>query len=240
MSHPIPPALPHGALQEVLPNVFLVTGTMKMGPFRFSRNMTVVREGERLVIVNSVRLDDAGLAALDALGKVTDVIRLAGFHGSDDRFYKDRYDAKVWIVKGQTYFTGTNPKKGEIYFEGDACLDDEPLPIAGASLYRIDTEPSEGILRLDGGTLITGDSLQNWGAPNQYFNFFGKVFMRIVGFLKPYQLGPGWVKGLKPDKQQLAGILELDFENVLPGHGDPVLGGAPDKYRPAIEAYVSA
>ena len=38
--------------------------------------MVVVREGERLVLVNTVRLNDAGLEALDALGTVTDTIRV--------------------------------------------------------------------------------------------------------------------------------------------------------------------
>src|SRR5579871_4123106 len=48
---PFPAALPHGALREVLPGLFFVTGTVPMPgplPVRFSRNMTVVREGERL------------------------------------------------------------------------------------------------------------------------------------------------------------------------------------------------
>ena len=54
-----------------------------------------------MILVNSVRLDVAGLAALEALGRVTDVIRLAGNHGMDDPFYKDRYGAKVWAVRGQ-------------------------------------------------------------------------------------------------------------------------------------------
>ena len=75
-------------------------------PIRFSRNMTVLRRGERLVLINSVRLDDAGLAALDKLGKVSDVVRLAANHGMDDPFYADRYKARVWAVKGQRYTAG--------------------------------------------------------------------------------------------------------------------------------------
>src|SRR6478735_11956040 len=101
-----PPALAHGTLSEVLPNIFFVTGTMRMPgplPVTFSRNMSVVREGKRLILINSVRLDDEGLRALDALGTVTDVVRVAGYHGRDDPFYKERYGAKVWVVKGQRY-----------------------------------------------------------------------------------------------------------------------------------------
>jgi len=95
-SSKFPPAQPHGALREVFPDVFFVTGTAGLPgplPVRFSRNMTVVRAGERLTLINSVRLSEEGLRALDALGKVTDVLRLAGFHGMDDPFYKDRYGA---------------------------------------------------------------------------------------------------------------------------------------------------
>lgn len=242
MTHPIPEAQLHGELKEIFPGVHFVSGSMKMGPFKFSRNMVVLVQGERLVIVNSMRLNDDGLAALDKLGKVTDVIRLAGFHGSDDRFYKDRYDAKVWAIKGQTYFTGANPAKGTVYFTPDAELDsDSELPVADASLYIFDTSPSEGILRIEagGGTLITGDSMQNWATADRFFSWFGGTVMKVMGFLRPHGLGPGWLKACKPSTDQVAGILELDFDNVLPGHGAAVLGGALEAYRPAVGEYVA-
>src|SRR5262252_7680239 len=119
---PFPPALPHGEIREILPGIHFVTGTVQMPgplPVRFSRNMTIVREGERLVLVNSVRLDDAGLAALDGLGKVTDVVRLAANHGQDDPFYADRYKAKVWVVKGQRYTPGFDTSAKDTYFTPD-------------------------------------------------------------------------------------------------------------------------
>lgn len=62
--------------------------------------------------------------------------------------------------------------------------------------------------------------------------------MKLAGFIKPHRLGPGWIKSTRPDPTQIAQILELGFENVLPGHGEPVLGDAPEKYRPAVQAYV--
>src|SRR5215212_2095891 len=104
-----PPALPHGELREIFPDVFFVTGSIAMPgpvPVRFSRNMVVVRQGARLVLVNSMRLTDGGLRALDALGRVTDVLRLAGFHGADDAFYKGHYGAKVSVIAGQRYQRG--------------------------------------------------------------------------------------------------------------------------------------
>lgn len=238
---PFPAALPHGPLSEILPGIFFVTGGLRLPiglPVRFSRAMTVVREGERLVLVNSVRLSDEGLAGLDALGKVTDVIRLAGNHGMDDPFYRDRYGAKVWVVKGQRYTAGFDTKSAQVYFEPDVEMDETTaLPVAGARLLVIDSSPPEANLLLErhGGTLISGDCLQNWKSTDEHFNWLGKGMMRMMGFIKPANLGPGWLKQCKPPHGQIKALLERSFTNVLPSHGTPVLGGARDAFRPVIE-----
>ena len=240
-SSKFPPAQPHGALREVFPGVFFVTGTVGMPgplPVRFSRNMTVVREGERLTLINSVRLSEEGLRALDALGKVTDVLRLAGFHGMDDPFYKDRYGAKVWAVKGQRYVTGFNVRAPKTYFTPDVEMDaDTALPLAGAKLYLFGTEPPEAILVLDrdGGVAVSGDSLQHWHQTDAYFSFVGGLMMKLMGFIRPFNVGPGWLKQAKPGADALRGVLGLRFEHLLPAHGDVIQGGACERYRASIE-----
>ena len=79
--------MPHGAITEVFPDIFSVTGTMENEFFgsmwKFSRNMTVVRENGELTIFNSVRLSDDGLQKLLALGKIKNVVRLGDMHGVD-------------------------------------------------------------------------------------------------------------------------------------------------------------
>lgn len=238
---PFPPAQPHGELRQILPDVYFVTGTVKMPgamPVRFSRNMTVIREGGRLVIVNSIRLGEAGLAALDALGKVTDVLRLAANHGLDDPFYAERYRAKVWAVKGQRYTSGFNTSSPDTYFTPDAEMDaTTALPITGARLQVIRSQPPEGLLLLprDGGLIVSGDCLQNWAKKDEFFNGFGGVMLRIMGFMRPYNIGPGWLKQGKPPAEDLRAILEPRFANVLPAHGTPVIGNAADLFRPAID-----
>lgn len=238
---PHPPAHKHGELREVLPGLHVVTGTVKLPvplPVRFSRNMTVVRQGDRLVLVNSVRLDDTGLAALDKLGKVTDVVRIAGNHGSDDPFYAERYGAKVWVVKGQRYTAGFDSRSPNTYFTPHHEMDaSTALPIAGAKLFVIDSKPCEGLLLLPdhGGVVIAGDCLQNWAAPDEYISWLARPMMRIMGFIKAHNVGPAWLKQCKPPKDQLRTILELTFANVLPAHGAPVLGDARERFRPALE-----
>ena len=239
-TRPHPPARPHGALSEVLPEVFFVTGTIAMPgplPVRFSRAMTVFREGARLVLVNSVRLDEAGLEALDALGEVSDVLRLAGNHGSDDPFYKERYGARVWAPMGAPYMPGFDPSAPP-YFEPDVRFDARTeLPIAGASARLIEATPVEAVLVVPrhGGVLVSGDALQNWETTDAYFSWLGALMMKVMGFIKPHNVGPGWLSQCKPSKAGVEALLELDFEHVLPSHGVPVRGGAKQKFRPAIE-----
>ena len=235
---PHPPALPHGEIREVFPGIHLVTGTVAMAAgVRFSRNMTVIKEGERLVLVNSVRLSEAGLKSLEALGKVTDVLRLAGFHGSDDAFYKERYGAKTWAIKGQRYTAGFDVNASDTYFEPDAQVDSSSeLPLPGATMYVFGSKPPEGLLVLarEGGIVVSGDCLQHWHQTDPYFSFLGGLMMKMMGFIKPHNVGPGWLKQCKPPKPDLRGILDLEFANVLTSHGGPVVGGARDHYRPAV------
>lgn len=235
-----PDALPHGEIRELFPDIFFVTGTMKMSgrPLSFSRNMTVIRENGSLTLINSVRLDEHGLKNLEKLGSIDNIIRLAGFHGRDDPFYKNRYKAKVWAIKGQDYVAGFDLDV-EPFFHADELLDAaSELPIKGSRLYVFrSVKPSEAILVLlrDGGILITGDSLQNWHRPDRYFNLLARLMLSFKGFIKAYNIGPAWRKFLKPSADDLRGLLDLRFEHVLPAHGDEVIGNALELYRPVIE-----
>lgn len=237
-----PPALPHGELEEIFDDVFFVMGSVRMPgplPVRFSRNMVVVREGEALTLIHSLRLDDAGLAALDGLGEVRHVIRVAGFHGMDDPFYKERYGATVWAVDGAVYSSGFEIDESKAYFQADAYVKEgDELPIGDASLFCFEGQVAEALVKLDreGGVLVTGDSLQNWASTDAYFSLLGKAMMRVMGFLKPCNVGPGWLRGARPTPASVERLKELEFEHVLPAHGIPVIGDAKAKFTPAIEA----
>ena len=140
------PALPHGRLEEVFPDVFFVTGMIKTvlldAPWQFSRNMTVVRHGDTLTLINSIRLDDAGLAALDALGRVANVVKIGSWHGRDDPFYKARYRAKFWAPSGVVHHKG-------LVADHELCPEGE-MPFAGCTLFAFRTSKQpECILRID-------------------------------------------------------------------------------------------
>ena len=245
VSEKFPQAKSHGDLERLFEDVYFVTGTARISapmPMSFSRNMTVVRDNGQLTLINSVRLDDRGLAALNALGDVRHVIRLAGFHGMDDPFYKDHYDAKVWAIEGQKYTKGMDvePSPDNIYFRADVEMNaGTALPICAAKLFQFKTAtPPEGliILEREGGILISGDCLQNWGQTDRYFSFLARPMMKMMGFIKPYNIGPGWLRFAKPETSEIQDILNLQFEHVLPAHGEEVIGNAKQCYNRTIKA----
>ena len=238
------PASPHGKLEELFDGIWFVRGGIKMPmriPMKISRSMAVVRGTDGLTIFNSMRLSETGLAELESLGEVKHVVRLAGFHGRDDGFYRDRYGAKVYAVAGQRYARGMDPSKDGLdpYMEPDEWLSEaSALPIADAKLKVFSTSnPPEAVcvLQRHGGILITGDSLQHTPAPDEFCNWPAKVMMKRFGFWKPYNVGPGWLRFARPTASDVRSVLDLEFEHVLPGHGAAVVGGAKAKYRPALE-----
>ena len=236
------PASPHGSFREVFDGVWFIRGGVQMPmamPLKIGRAMTVVRGDDGLVLFNSMRLSEAGLRELESLGPVKHVVRLAGFHGRDDGFYRERSGAKVHAIRGQRYVRGMNPKKAEPFMEPDEWLTEESrLPIPDAKLKVIhSSDPPEALclLEREGGILIAGDSLQHTPKPDEFYNFMAKILMKRMGFMKPHNVGPGWLQFATPSASEVRSILDLEFEHVLPAHGDPVIGGAKEKYRPTIE-----
>jgi hypothetical protein len=216
----LPPALPHGKIEEVFPDVFFVTGAMKTvlmgGHWHFSRNMTIVREGDALTLINTVRLAERGLAELEKFGRVVNVVKIGSLHGRDDAFYVSRYGAKFWAASGMTDEHGLTPDE-ELVADGET-------PFAGCSVFAFrSTKLPEIILRVDraGGILVAADALQNWVAPNEFFSDESRAMMTDMGFFQPANLGPVWMRANEPRGDDFARLGQLSFRHVLCGHGDP-------------------
>ncbi|MEM7440006.1 MAG: hypothetical protein AAF393_10430 [Pseudomonadota bacterium] len=225
-----PKTLPVGQLREVLPDIFFVTGQTASesdaGPMCYSRNMTVVRDGSDLTILNSVRLDDSGLRALDDLGTVRHIVRLGSNHGRDDAFYLDRYEAGFWAISGMELNRDEKISR--------ELVGGSPGPCNGSTVFTFETvnEP-EAILRLDrlGGVLITCDSLQNFNEPNEFFNETAIEFMQAAGFFNPANIGPGWLHKAEPKPEDFGRLKQLAYRHVFSAHGDPRLDDADQRYK---------
>ncbi|MDO9018502.1 MAG: hypothetical protein Q8S73_41335 [Deltaproteobacteria bacterium] len=210
-------SLPHGDLDEIFPDVFLVRGTFRAAPgLSFGRNMIVLREGDALTLVNSVRLSPEGERALDRLGTVRHLVRLGFFHTRDDPYYRSRYSPTCWTSLPPDAAT-------ERLADGGAS----PHPRARVFSFQ-NAQKGEAALLLTqpaGDLLITCDSVQHWPDTTRC-SLGGALACRVMGFLRrPLTLGPIWLKemtggrpqALRPDFERL---LSHDFAHLVSAHGE--------------------
>ncbi|WP_448567569.1 hypothetical protein [Thalassotalea ganghwensis] len=243
------PTFPHGELKEIFPNIWFVQGGWEMPILtkpRITRSMTVVRENDgSLILINSMKLSESGLEALEKLGQVKSVIRLASMHGADDKFYRDRYGATLYALEGSHYTQGltVDVSKQDSYLQPDVWFNENSkLPISKAKIWVMHSPLLKEaclVLPQNRGILIAGDVLHNTPKPNQYTNIQTKLFMRLFKLAKPYNIGVGWWYMTKPSGQELRSILDLDFQHVLPAHGEPVIDQAKAKYQSAIAHFAT-
>jgi hypothetical protein len=219
---------PFGTFSEPFPDVFTVSGGFRMGPgIAITRNMTVIRQGGALTLINSVRLGSEGEAALDALGKVEHLVRLGAFHGADDAYYVDRYKPTLWAPPRTKHAPGLETQRE---------LVPGANPIEGATTFAF-AQGKHGecaiVLPRDGGILITTDSYQNWTS-HDGCSLPAKLFMKAMGF-GPTIIGGPWVKAMGPGvRGDFDRLLEQPFTHLVPAHGAVLRDAAKEGLRTAI------
>jgi hypothetical protein len=225
-----PAAQPHGPVTEIFPDVFFVTGGFRFAPgLSITRNMTVVRQGQDLTVVNSVRLSPEGEAELEQLGTVRHVVRIGAFHGADDPYFVERFGAKLWAPPRTEHAGG---------LRSDAELAPGSSPIEGSRVFLFEKGSlSEAALILDreGGLLLTCDSFQNWTSFDGC-SFFGKLMMKAMGF-GPTLVGGPWAKRMGPAvKSDFDRLEDLPFRTLIPAHGTVLRDDAKPGLRTAVHA----
>ncbi len=220
--------LPHSTISEPLKDLFFVTGTREWQfmnlDWKFSRNMTVVREGRDLTLFNAVRLSENGLKDLEKLGRIANVVQVGGLHGADDAFYRDTYGSIYWAQPGAGQ-AGV-PVDRHLVAGGE-------MPVSNASLFSFTTtKVPECIFRLDrdGGVLIACDALQNYVAADEFFSQESAQIMTDMGFFTPANVGPVWMQAAEPGAEDFRRLTSLSFRHVFCGHGAPLLDTAFEDY----------
>ena len=228
------PAWPHSTIKEIFPNIFFVTGTNKTSysgvDLQHSRNMIIVRDANKLSLINTVRLDDKGLAALDALGKVENVIRIGAFHGRDDAFYLDHYHAKLWALKEMQH---ENNRPTDIELIPNGII---PFPACSLFVFETSVHP-EGILHIaqEGGIMITCDSIKNWITPDEFFSTETAKLYEEQGFFGAATISDVWKQACKVDASDFVRLNSFEFHHLLSAHGEPLLNYAHEQLVKTIQ-----
>lgn len=227
-----PAALPHGPLMRVVDGVYAVRGGFPMGPaMTISRTMTVLQASDGLVVLNAVRLSDAGQAELDAIGKIKHLVKLSDSHGLDEPFYAHRYAPEIWA--------SADAKLGTI--KATRVLGPDG-PVAGGVV--VNYPGTRGWREVaywvpaGGGTLVTCDAVQNC-ADTEGTTFVGRVMTSLMGFKGGVIVPPMWRRFQKVSgaqvRETVGGLAGLSFANLVTGHGPPLAGGADAIVRAAID-----
>lgn len=228
----LPPALPCSDIICVVPNLFQVTGTARFfRGFTIPRNMVIIRHGDELSLVNAVRLPENSLKELEKLGRITRLIRIGAFHGSDEAFYQQRYEnVQLWALENHEMRFGAKITH--------LLRENQPLPFlpdgCAVFVFRTVHKHPEAALFLEPyqRTLVTCDSVQNMTDVNGFgWTLLGKILMKVFGFGGPAALGLGWIdfnrddrcEPLSKDFERL--VQNVPFENLVTAHGYPITDG---------------
>lgn len=221
--------LHHGELVTIFPEVLSVKGTMQLfGLFRYSRNMTVLKNGNSLILVNPVRLSSEGETTLLGHGNIDHILKIGSLHSVDIPYYMDTFSPKLWML---------NDDKSLDDYKADYFLNDHPtLPFLDLKVHVFEgSKIPEAVLVMpsNGGVLLSCDSLVNMTADDEHANGLVRTLSKLLP--KPTYIGPNWVKIAKPTKTSFTEILGFAFENLVPAHGEPVLKNAKEE----LEGYFS-
>lgn len=219
------PIYPHGNVEEISADVFMIRGSIKMNPLvRITRNMAVIRNGSELSLINPLRVNEKVEAQLKALGEIKNVLRLGSFHGVDDPYYVEKFGACMWAQSGGTTYTRPAIDK-ELSSDADLPFDDGEI-----FEFASTAQPECALLmQREEGILFTCDGIQNYGNYS-YNNLPAKILMPFIGFPKTTLVGPLWLKAMTKEGESLESefrrLLGLKFDKLLSAHGTLLETGA--------------
>jgi hypothetical protein len=218
--------LPHGALEQLAPNVWIVEGSLSNMPLK--RNMVVIRLPDgKLVLHSVVAIDEATVAKLEALGTPAVMIVPSEGHRLDTLRYKKRWPGIVVV----------SPKNAKAKVEEVVPVDataEEYLPPLGIEILKPqgtkDGYELVYLVPIDGGgkAMVINDVLGNGVAPKGLgqwaFSFLGAPgggfgLPRIVRFF--------FVNDKAAYKAWLQGTLAKvpDVKVLTVSHGPPLTSG---------------
>jgi hypothetical protein len=220
--------LPHTRIKKIFPNIYFITGTnitnFNNTNLQHSRNMIIIKNKNKLSLINTVKLNEEGLQQLEELGEVENIIRIGAFHGRDDIFYLNRYQAKLWSLPTMQH---ENNRITDYELTPTTQL---PFPNSSLLFFPSSTHP-EAIIHLtnENGILITCDSIKNWITPDEFFSDETATLYQQQNFFGTATISPVWLQACKIKLKDFSPLKKLQYHHLLSAHGEPLLNNAKEK-----------
>lgn len=212
---------PYHPLKSLAANLWQVEGTLSNG---LPRNMTAYRLPDgRLLLYSVVAMHEAGMAALEALGRPAIMVMPHDRHQMDAPFYKSRYP-DLRILAPDPRHPRKVPVDGDLGELGALGINAYLLP--GTTYHEVVLElPLQG--EIDGIAVCTTELLGNLsGLPG--LSLLMGLLLRLIG---PPGGGLGVARVVRwrevSDRKRVRAWLNAladrpDLRIVLVGHGSPV------------------
>lgn len=190
--------------------------------------MTVLRDGDGLVLVSPIAIDEALAETIDALGPVQTIIAPNLWHHMYAEAAKRRYpDAKLLGAPGLAEKCPSIPFDGVI--DSGALSDQiEAHRIAGAEKLS-----EVVLLHRPSRTLVVTDAVFHILEAKGMTRFVLKFFSGALGRLDQSRLIRFVTGNRVATEKSVAQILEWPFERVVMAHGEVVTGDAVARLRDA-------
>lgn len=209
--------LPHELPRQITANLWQVRGSL---PFPLPRNMTIYRLADgSLLLYSVVAMDDAGMAALEALGRPAVMVVPHPFHVMDAGFYKRRYPGLKVVAP-----EGARAQLAGVGVTADATPEEALPPLAITPRLVPGFRFAESVLELDtegGKALVVTDLLVSGAGKGLMMKLLGPPggtgVARIVRFRQVTDKA-----AVRAFLRELADIKDLRL--VLLSHGRPITG----------------
>lgn len=221
-----PPPRPHGPVEEILTDVFVVRAVERLGPLiEVPRNVTILRRGDELVVIDGMRLAPETELHLERLGRVAHLVRLGHAHARDEAYLRDRWSATSWAPPPAS---GARP------------LADGHAPFLDGTQVFLFRGAASGEAALvfehtGGNVLVTADSVHNC-VDLEGCSLLAGIALHLAGEVGPARLGALWLAeaGGRAVRDDFDRLLEHDFAHLISARGEPMRGGAKDALRRSV------
>jgi hypothetical protein len=210
---------PHGPVRFVDDGLFVVEGRWKRSPFERRMTIFLLASGE-VAVHSAIAMDEAGMAALEEIGRPAWVLVPNAMHFSDATWYGERYPSARVLVPG-----AARAKLFEKVRRIDGSLDEDwPEALRG----ELAIVPLDGVrnaevafIHAPSRTLVLTDAAFNYY--DRDLPIVARTFMRLnraYDRFGPSRIFTSFVVS-NPEalRASIEALLEHDFDRVIMSHG---------------------
>jgi len=225
---------PHGSLSFIDDGLFVVEGRWRRSPFE--RKMTVFRlaSGE-IALHSAIAMDEAGMTALEAIGRPAWILVPNSGHFSDASWYGERYPSARVLVPASArvkLFEKIRRIDGSLDEDWPEALHGElaVVPLDGTRIGEV------ALVHGPSRTLVLTDAVFNYSGRD--LPLFARWFMRAnraYGRFGPSRIFTSLVvQNRDAFLASIDALLEHDFDRVIMSHGRMLDSGGKDAIRDAF------